>query len=360
MDAVAVVPGTPDSIHLRTDVPAPGRMGDEVVVRVLQAGVCATDVEIHQGHYGAAPEGCEYLILGHENSGVVEWCPPHCGLSVGDLVVSTVRRGCPERCRACQSDQYDMCLTGNFRERGIRGLHGFMSERYGERAEHLVRLPPTLSRSAVLLEPLSVVEKGIEQALRFHQRVTWQPRKAVVLGAGPVGLLAALVFRLRGLAVHVAARDPEGTTRDLLLGEAGAQYLSTAATPITALSERVGRVDVVFEATGATEMVVPATRLLGPNGVCVLSSVTGGERMLDVNVAAWNREMVLGNRLVFGTVNAGRRHFESGVRDMEAAHERFPGWLERLLSRRLAYTEAASALDRRPEDIKTVLEFASR
>ena len=359
MGAVAVVPGTPDSMHVRTDVPVPERTGEAVLVRVLDAGVCGTDVEIHEGHYGTAPAGSGYLVLGHENLGVVEECPAQSGLSVGALVVATVRRGCPERCRACLSDQSDMCLTGNYLEHGIRGLHGFMSERYAERADHLVRLPRRLAAVGVLLEPLSIVEKGIEQALRAHQRVSWQPRKAVVLGAGPVGLLAALVLRLRGLEVHAAALEPEGGARDRLLREVGVAYASTASLPLAALAERVGRVDVVFEATGATGVVLPATRMLGPNGVCVLSSVTAGERMLDVDVAGWNREMVLGNRLVCGTVNAARRHYESGVKDMEAAQERFPGWLERLITRRLAYANAELALQRRPEDIKTVLEFGS-
>jgi threonine dehydrogenase-like Zn-dependent dehydrogenase len=358
MGAVAVIPGTHDSMHVRKDVPAPSPQGDEVVVRVLETGVCGTDIEIHEGQYGSAPPGSDYLVLGHENLGRIEWCPPSSGLCAGDLVVSTVRRGCPERCRACVSDQNDMCLTGHFRERGIGGLHGFMSEAYAESPEFLVRLPASLDAVGVLMEPLSIVEKGVEQALRFHQRVTWQPRKAVVLGAGPVGLLAALVLRLRGMEVTVASRDPEGGPRDRLLREAGIAYASTATTPIPDLPRRVGRVDLVFEATGATSVVVPSMRMLGPNGVCVLSSVTGGQSALEIDVATWNREMVLGNRLAFGTVNAGRRHFEMGVKDMEAAQERFPGWLPRLVTRRLAYTDALEALHKRPEDIKTVLEFA--
>ena len=358
MGAVAVLPGTRESLHVRNDVPVPERGADDVLVRVVEAGVCGTDVEIHQGLYGQAPDGIPYLVLGHENLGIVDATPSGGGLSAGDLVVSTVRRGCPERCRACVSDQNDMCLTGNFRERGIRGLHGFMCERYSESPRFLVRLPPPLRPVAVLMEPLSIVEKGIEQALRFYQRVTWQPRKAVVLGAGPVGLLAALVLRLRGLEVYVAALEPEGGARDALLREAGIGYISTGSNPIATLPEQLGRIDVVFEATGASAVVVPAMRILGPNGVCILSSVTGGQKMLEVDVAVWNREIVLGNRLAFGTVNAGRRHFEMGVRDMEAAEARFPGWMARLITRRIPYLEAPRALERRPDDIKTVLEFA--
>jgi glucose 1-dehydrogenase len=358
MSAVAVHPGTPHSLHVRRDVEAPRAFQEEAVVRVLQAGVCATDVEIDQGLFGETPGGCDYLVLGHENVGRVEWCPAGGALAAGDLVVCTVRRGCAERCPACAEGRSDLCFTGHFSERGIRRRHGFMSELYGEDPRYLVHVPAHLRAGAVLMEPLSIVEKGIEQALYLYERFTWRPRTAVVVGAGPVGLLAALVLRLRGLSVNVAALEPQGSPRDLLLREAGIRYFSTALGAVEELPAQVGRVDVVFEATGATAAVVPAMNLLGPNGVCVLSSVTAGHRALPVDVAAWNQDMVLGNRVVFGTVNAGRAHFEAGVRDMEAAEARFPGWLGRLITRRVPFTDAAGAITHRPDDIKTVLEFA--
>lgn len=357
MRAVAVIPGTPDSLHLRDDAPDPVRRPDEALVRVLDAGICATDLEINSGIFGTAPAGSPFLILGHENLGRVETVPPGCGLVPGDLVVSTVRRGCPEPCRACQSDQNDMCLTGGFQERGIRGLHGFMSERYAESPRYLIRLPPHLREVAVLIEPMSVVQKGIEQAYRIQQRLSWEPRKALVLGAGPVGLLAALVLRLRGLEVHVAALEPEGSPRDRLLRELEIHYACTVATPIDALASQVGGIDLVFEATGATSVVLSAMRALGPNGVCILSSVTPS-RTVEADLGAWNREMVLGNRLAFGTVNAARRNFEAGVRDLEGAEARYPGWLARLITRRLPFTAVREAMSRRADDIKTVLEFA--
>ncbi len=272
-------------------------------------------------------------------------------------MVSTVRRPCPERCRACLHEQQDMCLSGHFLERGIRGLHGFMSERYAELPQYLVRLPAELRPVAVLLEPMSIVQKGIDQAFRIQQRLTWDPRKAVVLGAGPVGLLAALVLRLKGLEVTVAALEPEDSPKARLAADAGIRYVSTAKTPLGQLPSVVGRIDIVFEATGATSVVFPAMSILGPNGVCILSSVTGGQKTIEVDLATWNREMVLGNRLVFGTVNASRRHFEAGVRDLANAEGRFKGWLERLITRRVPAVEAPRALEREPTDIKTVLQF---
>jgi threonine dehydrogenase-like Zn-dependent dehydrogenase len=345
-------------MHVRDDAPEPRAGEGEALVRVLEAGVCGTDVEIHEGLYGQAPPGSPFLILGHENFGVVEQAPAGAPVAAGDLVVSTVRRPCPERCRPCVSDQNDMCLTGNFSERGIGRLHGFMSEHYAEHARYLVKIPQQLRPYAVLLEPLTIVEKGIEQAFRIQDRLAWDPKLAVVLGAGPVGILAAAALRLRGLEVVVCALEPEGTFKDTLLKEAGIRYMSTAATPIETLPSKLGPIDLVFEATGATPVVFPAMRILGPNGVCILSSVTGGSKKIEVDLATWNREMVLGNRLIFGTVNAARRHFEMGVRDMEASEARLPGWMARLITRRFPFGDALKALARTPNDIKIVLDFS--
>jgi threonine dehydrogenase-like Zn-dependent dehydrogenase len=251
-----------------------------------------------------------------------------------------------------------MCLTGHFLDRGIGGLHGFMCERYSESPRYLIRLAPRLRPVGVLLEPMSVVQKGIEQALRIQQRVSWEPRKAVVIGAGPVGMLAALALRLRGLEVHVASLEPAASARAKLLAEADIRYVSTATIPLEQIPSGVGKIDLVFEATGAPVVVFAAMRLLGPNGICILSSVTPAGRTRETDVGAWNREMVLGNRLAFGTVNAGRRHFEAGARDLQAADALYPGWLGRLITRRLPFAEAKRAMSREPGDVKTVLEFS--
>jgi threonine dehydrogenase-like Zn-dependent dehydrogenase len=357
MRAVAVVPGKKDSLHVRDDAPDPRPQSGEALVRVVEAGVCGTDVEIHQGLYGEAPEGSPFLILGHENLGVVEEAPAGAVVSAGDLVVSTVRRPCPERCRPCASDQNDMCITGNFKERGIKGLHGFMSERYAESPQYLVKLPAHLREFAVLMEAMSVCQKGIQQAVAIQQRLAWSPRRAVVMGAGPIGILAAAALRLRGFEVHVTATGPEGSFKDKQLREAGITYVSTQTVPLMSLPEKVGPIDVVFEATGATAVVGPAIQILGPNGVCILTSVTGGQKMVEIDLATWNREVVLGNRLVFGTVNASRMHFEMGRRDLEAIEELLPGWLGRLITRRLPFKDAAQSMTRARDDIKTVLMF---
>jgi threonine dehydrogenase-like Zn-dependent dehydrogenase len=359
MRAVAVSPRQRGSLHVRDNVPEPEPGPGDARVRVLEAGVCGTDAEIAEGHFGDAPEGRDYLVLGHESLGVVESAPPGARVQPGELVVPTVRRPCPEPCLPCSTGRSDFCLTGRYRERGITGLHGFMSERYVESPDFLVAVPAALRAVAVLVEPWSVVEKGLDQALLAQERLPWAPHRAVVTGAGTVGISAAAALRLRGLEVTVASREPEGSFKPRLLADAGIAFASTAGTSLEdpAIQARLAGADLVFEATGAAEVVPPAVQLLGPNGVAVLSSVTSGEHRQPCDVAAWNRRMVMGNRLVLGTVNAGRRHFEAAVRDLALADVRLPGWLARLLTRRLPFPDAARALERSPDGIKTVLEF---
>ena len=339
------------------EIPDVQSAGGQLAVKVLQAGLCGTDGEITAGLYGQAPPGSPFLVLGHENLGVVESAPAGCPVSPGDLVVSTVRRPCPECCLPCRSGESDTCLTGHYLERGIQALHGFMSERYVEDPQYVVPVPSSLRPVAVLVEPMTVAQKALEQTFRIQARLSWAPRRAVVLGAGPVGLLAAAAMRIRGLEVTVASREAEGSARDTLLRDAGIGYVSTAGTPIDDLPRRLGGIDLVLEATGAAAVIAPAMSILGRNGVCVLASVTEIGRKREMDLGAWNREMVLGNRLVVGTVNAARRHFEAAVRDLQSAEERLPGWMARLITRRLPFTEAHRALVRDPADIKTVLDF---
>ena len=356
MRAVTVVPGSPGSLVTRTDLPDPTPLPGEAVVRMLEGGVCGTDSEIARGVLGEAPENSPYLILGHENLGVIEESPAD-GFAQGDLVVATVRRPCPGPCRPCASGAYDFCLTGRFRERGIRRLHGFHAERYTESIRFLVKVPLSLRRVGVLLEPLTVVEKGVEQAFKAQERLPWAPQLAVVIGAGPVGILAAAILRLRGLEVVVTALEPEGSPKSAYLQEAGLSYVSTATHPIDALAKRVGPVDLVFEATGVPAAIVPALGILGPNGVLVLAGIMGGEASQSLDIAGWNRDMVVGNRLIVGTVNASRQHFEAGIRDLVTAEERLPGWIERLITRRVPIEDCRSALTKAPDDIKVVLEI---
>ena len=336
MKAVAVHPGKPNTMHLR-DVPKPSLDevpgGRGVLVKVLRVGVDGTDKEINAAEYGAAPPGFDYLITGHESFGrIVEVGPKVTELAVGDYVVATVRR--PGSSIYDQIGTYDMTTDDMYYERGINLRHGYLSEYYVDDPEYIVKVPPGLKDVAVLLEPTTVVEKGIAQAYEIQRRLrVWRPRKAAVMGAGTIGLLAALVLRLRGLEVTVFGRTAAPYLNSDLVQELGAQYESTVTSPILGEScRRHGPFDLIFEATGASSVVFESMRALAKNGVLVLSSVTGGDRMIEVPADRINLEFVLGNKVMVGTVNANREYFETGVKDMAHAESQYPGWLGRLLT----------------------------
>ncbi len=351
MRAVVVTPGQGGSARL-ADVPQPRPAEGEVSVRVLRVGTCGTDAEIDQGLYGEAPAGDDYLILGHENLGRVERGAAR--LALGDLVVSTVRR--PDSCPNCQAGQYDMCLKGKYTERGIKGRHGFWAEAYVELPDFLVKLPEELEPVGVLLEPTSVVEKAINQSYAIQRRMLWQPKQAVVLGAGPVGLLATFVLRMRGLQVTAVARS-KGTLACELVEACGGRYVSSRDVPIPRLGEELGRIDLIVEATGNGQVAFDSMQALGTNGVLCLTSVTGGHRPVEVDANALNLKFVLGNMVVFGSVNANRTDFEQGVKDLAAVQQKWPGLLGRVITRRLPHAEFRAALDPSEGDIKTVLEI---
>ena len=335
MKAIAVIPGQPDSMHLR-DVPRPTVQdipgGRGVLVKVLRVGVDGTDKEINAAEYGAPPEGDSYLITGHESFGrVVEVGPNVAELAPGDYVVATVRR--PGSSIYDRIGTYDMTTDDMYYERGINLRHGFLAEYYVDDPEYIVKIPPGLKEVAVLLEPTTVVEKGIAQAYEIQRRLrVWRPRKAAVMGAGTIGLLAALALRLRGLDVTVFGRTAAPYLNSDLIVELGARYLSTVITPIVDGARRHGPFDLIFEATGASSVVFESMQALAKNGVLVLSSVTGGDRMIQVPADRINLEFVLGNKVMVGTVNANREYFETGVKDMAHAESQYSGWLGRLLT----------------------------
>jgi threonine dehydrogenase-like Zn-dependent dehydrogenase len=335
MKAIAVIPGKPDSVHL-ADLPEPRvedvPEGRGVVVRVLRVGVDGTDKEINAAEYGAAPPGFDFLVLGHEGFGRVERVGPNVtDLRPGDYVVATVRR--PGGSLYDLLGTSDMTTDDTYYERGINLRHGFLTERYVEDAQYLIRVPSSLREVGVLLEPFTIVQKGLTQAWEIQRRLkVWRPRRAAVMGAGTVGLLATLALRLRGLEVTTFARQPHPSGNSELVEELGARYHSTSESPILEASERFGPFDVVFEATGSSQVVFDAMQTLAKNGVLVLSSVTGGDRMLEVPADRINLDFVLGNKVMVGTVNANREHFEAGVRDLVHAESAYPGWLSRLLT----------------------------
>jgi threonine dehydrogenase-like Zn-dependent dehydrogenase len=335
MKAIAVVPGKPNSMHLR-EVAKPSLAeilyGRGVLVKVLKVGVDGTDKEINAAEYGAAPPGYDFLITGHESFGRVEAVGPNVTeLAPGDYVVATVRR--PGSSIYDRIGTYDMTTDDMYYERGINLRHGYLAEYYVDDPEYIVKIPPGLKEVAVLLEPTTVVEKGIAQAYEIQRRLrVWRPRRAAVMGAGTIGLLAAMALRLRGLDVTVFGRTAAPYLNSDLVEALGARYESTVSTPIMEGARKYGPFDLIFEATGASSVVFESMLALGKNGVLVLSSVTGGDHKIEVPADRINLEFVLGNKVMVGTVNANREYFEMGVKDMAHAESQYPGWLERLLT----------------------------
>ena len=366
MKAIAVMPGKPDTVHLR-DVPKPPLNGVDngrgVLVKVLRVGVDGTDKEINAAEYGAAPQGDDFLILGHESFGEVEAVGPKVTeLKPGDYVVATVRR--PGSSIYDQIGTNDMTTDDTYYERGINLRHGFLAEYYVDEADFVVKVPQGLKRVGVLLEPTTVVEKGIAQAYEIQRRLrVWRPRKAAVMAAGTIGLLATLVFRLRGLEVTTFGLTPRPYLNSDLIEALGARYQSTRELSILEGAKKFGPLDLIFEATGASPVVFESMQALGKNGVLVLSSVTGGDRKIcQVPADMINLHFVLGNKVMVGTVNANREYFEMGVRDMAHAEAEYPGWLERLLTHPVRglenYSELLEKLTSAKGAIKVFCEVA--
>jgi glucose 1-dehydrogenase len=336
MKAIAVTPGAPGSVRL-VELPAPGvsdvANGRGVLVRVLRVGVDGTDKEINAAEYGAAPEGADFLVIGHEGFGQVEAVGQNVTeVEPGDYVVATVRR--PGGSIYDLIGTNDMTTDSVYYERGINLRHGFMSEYYVDDAEFVVKVPQGLKDVGVLLEPLTVVEKGVAQAYEIQRRLrVWRPRRAAVMGAGTIGLLATLALRLRGLEVVTFGKTPKPYLNAELIEALGATYVTSDELPVAESASRYpGGFDLIFEATGYSPIVFDSMQALAKNGVLVLSSVTGGDRRVEVPADKINLEFVLGNKVMVGTVNANREYFEAGVRDMSQAELEYPGWLARLLT----------------------------
>jgi glucose 1-dehydrogenase len=335
MKAISVFPGKPDSVHM-ADAPKPVLDqvpdGRGVLVKVLRVGVDGTDKEINAAEYGAAPPGFEYLIIGHEGFGRVEAVGPNVTeLKPGDYVVATVRR--PGHSIYDLIGTNDMTTDNTYYERGINLRHGYLTEYYVDDAEFIVKVPQGLKHVGVLLEPTTVVEKGIYQAYEIQRRLkVWKPRKAAVMGAGTIGLLATMVLRLRGLDVTVFARTQKPYLNAGLIEELGARYVSTKDMPVIEAAQKYGPFDLILEGTGNSTVVFDAMQALGKNGVLVLTSVTGGEKTIQIPADKINLDFVLGNKVMVGSVNANREYFELGVRDMSQAELEYPGWLSKLLT----------------------------
>ena len=347
MRAITVVPGRAGSAALE-ELPEPAGEGD-VLVAGLALGICGTDDEIVGGEYGWAPPGRERLVLGHESLGRVLEAPQGTPVAPGDLVVGIVRRPDPVPCRCCAAGEWDMCRNGRYTERGIKELDGFGAERWRVESDFAVRVDPGLGDAGVLLEPASVVAKAWEHIDRIGARACTRSDVALVTGAGPIGLLAALLARGRGLEVHVLDLAEEGPKPEAVAA-LGATYhcrkLPDGLAP-----------DVTLECTGVGQLVLDVMRRSAVGAIVCLTGLSSGGRTLEVDAGALNRSIVLENDVVFGSVNANRRHYELAAEALAAADR---AWLDRLITRRVALEDWQSALERGPDDMKVVIELGGR
>jgi threonine dehydrogenase-like Zn-dependent dehydrogenase len=347
MRALTVRPGQADSARVE-DVPEPPKENGAVLVQALAVGVCGTDLEITSGNYGWPPPGKDRLVLGHESLGKVLEAPPESGLKPGDLVAGIVRRPDPVPCPNCAAGEWDMCRNGKYTEHGIKEIDGFCSERWRVHPGHAVKVASHLGHLGVLMEPASVLAKAWEHTERIGRRAVWKPRAVLVTGAGPIGLLAALMGRQRGLEVHVLDRVTEGP-KPQLVADLGAHYHTGDVKPIAA------EADVVVECTGVGQLVFDIVSKTPPGCVTCLTGISSGGRPIPADFGTLNKAMVLENDVVFGSVNANRRHYEQAA---DALAKADPKWLARVVNRRVPLPDWKDALIRQKEDVKPVIELS--
>ena len=346
--ALTVEPGRPGSMTVAR-LPSPKAGPEEYLVETMLVGICGTDREIAAGGYGTPPDGEQRLIIGHEAVGTIIGVPAGASLATGDTVVPIVRRPDPVPCPSCAVGEWDMCQNGHYTEHGIRSAHGFARDHFALHREFAVAVPAALGELAVLVEPASVVAKAWEQIERIGARAHWTPRRVLVTGAGPIGLLAALLARQRDLETHVLDRVTDGP-KPALVGDLGASYHTGS------VADTCPEPDVVIECTGVGSLVLDAMEHTSSTGIVCLAGISSGGRTVELDAAALNRRIVLENDVVFGTVNANRRHYEAAV-DALAAADR--SWLQRVITRRVPLEDWSTAFDHAGHDVKVALDLTA-
>jgi threonine dehydrogenase-like Zn-dependent dehydrogenase len=343
--ACTLVPGDITTAGVE-DIGEPSLTDGDVLVEGLCVGVCGTDVEIATQAYGQPPPGHKRLVLFHESLGRVLEAPAESHLSTGDLVAGVVRRPDPQPCGACAQDQWDFCRNGQFTERGIKEQDGYGSERWRVAPKFAIKLDAGLGPLGVLLEPTSVVAKAWDQTDAIAKRAYWEPEHVLVTGAGPIGLLAALLARQRGLDVTVFDRVTDGA-KPAMVRDLGGTY-------VTSLDDLAARPDVVIEATGIGSLVFDVVGRCAPNAIVCLAGISSGTRPIELRADVINKWVVLENEVIFGSVNAGLRNYEQAAAALALADK---AWLQRIITRRVPLAEWPTALVRQPDDIKVVVDL---
>jgi glucose 1-dehydrogenase len=349
MRALTVAPGTANSAKVE-DVPEPPASDGAVLVRTLALGVCGTDREIVAGSYGWAPPGQKRLVIGHESLGKVQESPADSGFKAGDLVVGIVRRPDPVPCPYCAVGEWDMCRNGRYTERGIKERNGYGSDFFRIEPDFLIKLDPALGGNGVLVEPTSVVAKAWDQTERIGARSRgFAPKRVLITGAGPIGLLAALIGAQRGLDVHVLDHN-ESLEKKRIVEEIGGTFHLESLADLDGLKP-----DILMECTGAPSVVRDAFGFTAAGGIVCLVGVSAPGQVLDVDIGKVNRTMVLNNDTVFGSVNANRKHYQDAVDVLQRADKH---WLAKLITRRVPVEQWTQSIAHQQDDIKVVVDFS--
>ena len=371
MKAVAVFPGKRDVRIVDHEEP---RLTSPTgaKIRMLEAGICGTDREIVSFQYGAPPDGFDYLVIGHESLGeVIETGPSVSSVKKGDLVVPSVRRPCPHAwCIACRKGRQDFCYSDDFTERGIKQRHGYLTELVVEEAQYLSVLPRELREVGVLIEPLTIAEKSLEQLWKVQERLPWECRhqpgegpghchRAVVLGAGPVGLLGAMALVVAGFKVTVYSRSHPHESKDALVNAIGARFIPAETHSVEEMAKAAGPIDVVYEAVGASGLAFEVIQHLGSNAMFIFTGVPGRKAPIEVDTDCIMRDLVLKNQVILGTVNASSHSFQAAIRDLQTFNQRWPQALRSMITARYPFDRALEPLTGKPGGIKNVISIAS-
>jgi threonine dehydrogenase-like Zn-dependent dehydrogenase len=372
MKAVAVFPNQ-RQYRVLQDHPEPRlEKPTEAKVRILDVGICGTDKEIVAFEYGTPPAGSEYLVIGHESLGeVVETGSEVTHIHAGDLVVTSVRRPCPHPyCVACRAGRQDFCYTGDFEERGIKQRHGYMTEFMVDEAKYMSPVPRSLREVGVLVEPLTIAEKAIAQLWAVQDRLPWacpvEPgappaycHKAVVLGAGPVGLLGAMKLVVEGFETYVYSKSDGSGKRKTIVEKIGAKFVPAEDHDVAAMAAQVGNIDVVYEAVGASQLAFEVLKYMGANGVFIFTGVPGRKAPVAVDTDLIMRNYVLKNQILYGSVNASQESFGDAIKDLGTFADRWPEAVRGVISRRFPIDAAAEPLSGKVGGIKNVIAVSA-
>ena len=367
MRAVGVIPDRREVALFEHAMPRVTASTD-LKIKTIEVGICGTDREICSFAYGKPPAGSDYLVLGHEALGeVVEVGPGVSNFKLGDLVVPTVRRPCPhDHCPSCRVARQDFCFTGDFTERGIKMTHGYMTEYFVEDQAHLNFVPKDLRDVAVLVEPLTVAEKALAQVWQVQQRLPWNNspgaeaergagKTAIVLGAGPVGILGAMALMVNGFKTYVYSRSAEPNPKADLVNSIGAKYISAVTTPCDEFAKIVGNIDLVYEAVGVADISFDVLKILGLNGVFVFTGIPPHKPAIPIEADSLMRQVVLMNQAIIGTVNADRPAFANAIRHLGIFKQRWPEALRKVITGRYSLEDYRELLLGKAAGIKNVI-----